>query len=159
MNFETSGQARLVVLTKMNLHCKLRTEQMNIEIPSIWLEFPRPGQKPFVLGCYYREHTILNLPQPNLSNDPKLQRIRWAKFLDQWASSKQGMDIMVAGDLNLDHLKWISPEQKQKYMIEDTRNKIENYWIFPTGQRSNQVLGQTTPPHYWIKSGSIIHQK
>ena len=142
-DFETSGHARLVVLTRQDLNYKLMEEKMNLETPSIWIKLPRRGQKPFILGAYYREHKLFNQPQPNLSGEQRLQRQRWSKFLDQWCDIQPGTDAMIAGDLNLDYLKWISPEQRHLYMVEDVKNRVETMGF------TQQVKG---PTRFWVNT-------
>ena len=132
---------------------------MSEDTPSIWIKFPRPGKKPFILGAYYREHKLLNEVQPNITGDPRLQRSRWKKFLLQWASQKDGEEVAVAGDLNLDHLKWETPEQKHLYMIEDTKNLIETKGFTQQVEGATRFWIDTTPSlldHFWMNNPAGI---
>ena len=161
-DFEILKFVRLAVLVNTDLNCK-EMENMNVDTPSIWLKFPRQGQKPFVVGGYYREHKLRNQPQPNLTGYPKLQRARWKMFLDQCTSLQPGMDVLVAGDLNLDHLKWNNPEQVNHYMVEDTRNRIEILGYSQLVKGATRHWKDTTPSlldHAWSNNTNrIVHCK
>ena len=162
-NFEQYGVARLVVLAKLELNYKVMDENMNLETPSIWLKFPRRGQKPFIFGTFYREHHIINQPTPNLTGDIRIQRTRWNKFLDQWAAITPGTEAMVAGDFNLDHLKWTSNDHGNHYMMEDTKIKIETIGFTQHVKEPTRFMRNTTPSlvdHVWLNNPiRMIHCK
>ena len=158
-NFEQYRLARLAVLVKHELNYNLMEDKMNMETPSIWLKFPRRGMKPFVLGTFYREHTLVNQPMPNLTDNPRLQRVRWAKLLDQWASVQTGADTLIVVDLNLDHQKWMSPDPVNQYMVEDTKNKIETLGFAQYVRGPTRFWKDTTQSlldQVWTNNSNII---
>ena len=84
---------------------------MEADISTIWLKFSRKGRKPFLIGAVYCEHKLLNRhgPGPNVSGN--YQEQRWRKTLEQWTSTQGAKEMLIAGDINLDHICWDNPEK------------------------------------------------
>ena len=111
---------------------------MEEDIATIWMQFPRVGKKPFILGSIYREHKLLNRPGTNLTGN--YQKERWNKVISQW-ESLQGMgQILVTGDLNLDHSRWNEVEYENQSMVTKLRDRIETLGF------AQLVRG---PTHFW----------
>ena len=140
-----NGLSRLVVLTKPGLNFHIMDGNMCEDIATIWMKFPRVGRKPFILGSVYREHKLINRPGPNLSGS--LQNERWSKIVDQWESIQGEGQVLVAGDLNLDHSRWDNPEYEHMNMINELRDKIETLGYV------QMVRG---PTHFWPNRRSSL---
>ena len=54
-----------------------------------------------------------------------LQENRWKKIVNRWNIVGRTADCFVIGDLNLDYLCWLNPEQHHENMIELTKDMIE----------------------------------
>ena len=117
------GLSRLVVLTREELNYQILNDRMSEDISTIWLKFLRKGKKPFILCAIYREHQLMNRPGPNMSK--LYQNQRWISTLDQWTAKGGTEELLVAGDMNLDHIRWDNLEQEIKYMVETTKERVE----------------------------------
>ena len=89
-DYELGGISRLVALVKDGMNIKILEDKKVAGISSIWIKVPRRGQRPVTIGMVYREHHLLGIPAPNNSDDPRQQRTRWRKTLDQWTAIPNG---------------------------------------------------------------------
>ena len=101
---------RIIVYSHKDLIIKERPDLCSKEFSSIWLECSLPKQKKFLLCNAYREWQLpgvagsLSVPQ---------QLSRWQIFLSQWEkASNSGLEIIVMGDMNVNHLNWLNTEQQ-----------------------------------------------
>ena len=124
LDYKDTGISRLVVLAKLDLNYKILTDKMEPGIATIWLEFPRQGKKPFLFGALYREHKLLYQTDPDTTGDPANQKIRWRKIIDKWAALRDGVETLVVGDFNVDHMRWSDQDYHNKDMIELIKDKI-----------------------------------
>ena len=160
-DFNVKGTSKLVVLTRDDLVYKILNDKMEPDIASIWLAIQRKGKKPFILGAFYREHHLLmghNNGQENLTADPRLQKNRLNKFLVQWSEVDLRSDIMIAGDLNLDHQKWSHPEPGQEHMVADMKDRIETLGFSQMVRGPTRHWKNTTPSlldHVWLNMPQI----
>ena len=121
--FEQTEVARLVALVRDGIHTEVRYDWMEDHTASIWMEVNRLGKKKLVVGSVYREQSLLG--QPN-SVDIHSQTARWNLFLKQWKTIGKKYDTFVVGDLNLDTLKWQDPANRNRWMIDNTKNEDSN---------------------------------
>ena len=92
---------------------KVREDLMSSSFSSIWLELGLPGKKKFLVCQLYREWQYMGQADRDSRSIPQ-QMVRWLMFLEQWeralASEKE---VIVLGDVNLDHLKFDDAGQLQ----------------------------------------------
>ena len=141
-NFSIHGISRLVVLTKKNLNFKLLDDK------TIWIKIPRAGMKSFLLCAVYHEHKLLNIQGTNTTG--LLQMERWEKTLNQWAYIQAGVEVMMAGDMTMDYLRWDTPDQEHRLLVEKTKDTIETKGFM-------QMV--TGPTRFWANTRpSLIDQ-
>ena len=116
---------------------------MEADIAMIWFEVQQEGEKPFILGEIYHEHKLLNRPGPNETGD--FQDLRWRKILQQWASTQGAEEMLIAGDINLDHICRDNPERKHKRMVKETREKIETLGFVQLVHGPTRFWRETAP--------------
>ena len=98
--------SRVIVYSHKNLVAKPRLDLSDPDFHSIWLEVGLPKQKKFLVCQAYREWQ-----QPGVENSLSIdeQLARWRIFLSQWERAlDSGMECIVMGDLNINHLNWQS---------------------------------------------------
>ena len=125
------GYCRIVMLVREDINFKLEIDYMDSVSASIWISLPRRGQKKIMVGAIYREQHLLRVGTPNNTDDPSEQERRWKNILEQWKRASIGNECYLVGDINLDHLKWETPEYRHKKMIENTKLVIETEGILP----------------------------
>ena len=54
-----------------------------------------------------------------------LQEIRWRKIVKNWVNAGRNKNCLVIGNLNLDYLRWLQPEQHLEQMVEHTQDHVE----------------------------------
>ena len=105
-NIQTS---RIAVYVHKDLTVKVRNDLMNDVFSSVWLELGRPRQKKILLCTLYRDWKYLGQEDDSSSSIGE-QMSRWVTFLDQWEQAiPSGKEICVLGDVNLNFLKWMNP--------------------------------------------------
>ena len=117
--------SRVVVYKHSSIVGKVRSDLMNNEFSSIWLECGLPNKKKFLVCNFYREWQYLGQGADKSSLDVKQQLSRWVSFIDQFERALDtGMEIYCLGDANLDFLTWtktdLNPQHrsvKQKPLI------------------------------------------
>ena len=162
-DYETGGTSRLVVLVQENFNIKVMEEKKEHGISTIWMEIPRKGQRPAVIGAIYREHHLMDQQQPNLTGDIRIQRQRWTTILNQWTTLPGGREVTVVGDLNLDFQKWTQPEPHHIQMIEEMKDRVETLGYTQMVKGPTRYWQDTTPSlidHVWTNCPTkIIHCK
>ena len=92
----------------------------------------------------------------------QLSRRKGGKFiLEQWRKASQGNECYVVGDLNLDHMKWDTPEFRHKAMIEQTKLMIETEGFFQLVEghtRAWKNQDDSCLDHIWSKNPEKILQ-
>ena len=124
---ETLDHCRIVILARESLEIEVLRDIMENDLATIWLKIRRKGKKNLIIGAIYRELRQLqpNQTQPNMSGMDNAQQERWNRIICQWIkASKLGVTI-VTGDLNLDHLRWDSPPQRHRMMVDKMKESIE----------------------------------
>ena len=92
---------------------KVREDLMCDQFSSIWLELGLPGKKKFLVCQLYREWQYMEQADSE-SRSIYQQMVRWLMFLDQWERAlASGKEVIVMGDVNLDHLKFHDAGQLQ----------------------------------------------
>ena len=107
--------SRVVVYAHNSVVCKVRMDLMDSDTSTIWLQIGLPRQKQILLCNIYREWQLLtNVDNINGSNSIHDQLNRWSKFLDQWERALDtGMETIVCGDVNINHLDWTAANHLQ----------------------------------------------
>ena len=88
---------------------------MSNEYSSIWVQIGLPGKKQILICHTYREWQELSQGHRNMSSNSIHDQLqRWLLFLDQWERAlHSGMEVIVCGDINLNHLDWCLPSYQQ----------------------------------------------
>ena len=142
------GYSRMNLLVKEGIIVKVLKNLMHDDIASIWLGVQIPGGRKFKLCGIYREHKILNGQQPNPTEVPAAVDNRWRLFLRQCvAATAGGAEVIITGDVNLDFLKWDTPEIRHSTMVEETKQELETLGF------SQQVRG---PTRFWPNHTSSL---
>ena len=116
---------RLVMLVKEGVRVEEMKNLMDSETASIWVKVGPQGRKPLLIGGIYREHQFLEQGEDNSSETDLAQESRWNKFVNKWEQAGRNSDVMVLGDVNLDHLTWAQPKQRHKTMVDKVKDQIE----------------------------------
>jgi hypothetical protein len=103
-----------------------------------------PRQKKIIVGNIYREWQHMGQGPGNTTGSVASQLQHWLTFIDMWGKVlREGKEVMVLGDINLDFLKWTmrnlpanDSSSKLKQLDEDLFVRI-----FP--------LGVVYPPSLW----------
>ena len=151
--------SRLVVLIREGLEFQILDKIMEPDISSIWVKLPGRGTKPTIIGAVYREHNLLG--RETETDSESQQNFRWKRFLEQWGKVEGKGDLFIAGDINLDKLKWDQPENGHKRMITDMKDKIETKGYSQVVKGPTRFWAQTTPSlidHLWTKCPQKIIQ-
>ena len=125
--------SRIVVYTHKSLVCKPRPDLMNENCSAIWLQVGLPNQKQIIIGQFYREWQLLG-QQDRSSNSVQAQLNRWVLFLSQWENAlNSGLEVLVLGDMNINHLDWYLPIGQQSSQTTRLRPLIDELFsrIFP----------------------------
>ena len=129
--------SRVVVYIQNSMVYKLRNDLMSSEYSSIWVQVGLPGQKQILVCHTYREWQELGqINRGNSSNSVQDQLQRWLIFLDQWERAlRTGMEVIVCGDMNLNHLDWCLPSFQQSTQTRKLLPLIEELFqkIFSQG--------------------------
>ena len=142
--------ARIVVLVKEGVQIKLMEQFMDNMVSAIWFKIGTKGNKPMLVGAVYREHQHIYQIEPNNSGLPSRQNQRWFKFVDSWRRAAATSDVMVMGDINLDLVKWNSPDWVQLKMVNKVKDEIETLGF-------QQVIKGTTRSWPGVPDSSIDH--
>ena len=119
------GYSRIVVYSHKSVVCKPRPDLMSSDSSSIWVQVGLPRQKQFLVCQTYREWQLLGQNDSSSKTIPA-QLGRWATFLDQWERALQsGMEVIVCGDMNLNHLDWGLPKNRQSGQTRKLSSLIE----------------------------------
>ena len=85
---------------------KVREDLLCDKFSSIWLELRLPGKKKFLVCQLYREWQYMGQASSDSRSIPE-QLVCWLMFLDQWECAlASGKEVIVLGDVNLDHMKF-----------------------------------------------------
>ena len=136
----TNGFSRLVVLVREGTRYELLDNVMDHGTAAIWMKIPLRGRRPLTIGCIYQEHQLIHLPNLTESGSEASQVRRWRMILQQWIQASNSNDTVVVGDLNLDVVKWLNPDQGITRMVDDTNNSIVSNGF-------QQLIGQ--PTRFW----------
>ena len=153
-----NGTARLVLLTKENLDFKIRDDLMDDIFTSIWLKIKRPGSKGLLICGLYREHQYL-LQDTDWSLQPIEQIRRWSHFLRQVETARLSDICHIIGDVNLDFIKWNTPDHSQLQMITDSKNTLEAsgfYQLVKEVTRSWPGQVDSLIDHFWTNEPSKV---
>ena len=117
--------SRIVVYSHQSIVCKLRMDLMSQDYSSIWMQVGLPNQKQILVCQTYREWQLLK-QENGSSKSVEAQMNRWIIFLDQWERALDtGMEVIVTGDMNLNHLDWTSPPATQSSQTTKLRPLID----------------------------------
>ena len=105
--------SRVVCYKHQSMVGKVRTDLMDREFSSIWLELGLPRKKKFLVCQLYREWQYLGQADNSSRSIPE-QLARWSIFLNQWKRAlDSGKEVIVMGDFNLNHFKFTDAGQLQ----------------------------------------------
>ena len=117
------GYSRVIVYTHKSIICKTRHDLMNDTTSSIWLQVGLPRQKQILVCHVYREWQQLGQHD---SGTVAAQLARWVLLLDQWELAlNSGMEVIVCGDMNINHLDWALPTNRQSNQTKKLKPLIE----------------------------------
>ena len=121
------GYSRVVAYVHQSTVFKVRYDLMCNEYSSIWVQIGLPGKKQILVCQTYREWQELGQSDRNMSSKTvDVQLKRWVVFLDQWEKAlDSGMEVIVCGDVNLNHLDWCLPSYQQSGQTKKLMPLIE----------------------------------
>ena len=114
---DQSDRARIIVLVHEDIPFKIRDDLMSHEAETIWLELSRKHHKNIIVGGIYRQwnNEKWNIDEERDSNI----------ILDQvQKASKENLPMLVAGDMNLDMLKWSEKDYRRKTIADTWKSSI-----------------------------------
>ena len=91
------------------------------------LKVGETNSKSLVIGGIYREHQQLGRwdNNDNRMERQRKQEWRWERIVTKWKAAGRNRKTIVVGDINLDQMRWVNPEQHLESMVERTQNEIE----------------------------------
>ena len=121
------NHARLVLLVRDNLKVEILTEKSDKEAAMVWLKVGDGRRNSLLVRGMYRQHQLLGQGNLNLTKAQLLhnQETRWKKIIRKWKTISRNKNCVVIGDLNLDHLRWSTPEQQLEKMVDIVKESIE----------------------------------
>ena len=124
----TLKHARVVLLVKNELNVKVLREHMDTEAAIIWIKIGHTKNSSLVLGGVYRQHHILGRDYKEMSRHELQveQETRWFRVVRKWRELSRNNKFIVIGDVNLDHLRWATPEQHLEGMVDKMKESIES---------------------------------
>ena len=122
----TLKHARLVLLAKDDLPIQILEEKTDTEAAMIWAKVGTTRRSSLVIGGIYRQHQLLG-GQQNLTRLEALraQENRWKKIVKKWCDLSRNVNCVVLGDLNLDYLRWATPEPHLENMVDELKYQVE----------------------------------
>ena len=153
-----NGTARIVLLTRDSLEFTVMDKLMDDTVSSIWIRISRRGMKSLLLCGVYREHQYLNQVN-DWSLQPLEQIKRWSQFLRQVETARLTAVCHIIGDVNLDYMKWNTPDYSQLQMITDSKNTLEAggfYQLIKEVTRSWPGQVDSLIDHYWTNDPQKI---
>ena len=99
-------------------------------ISAIWVKISTRGRKPLVIVGIYREFHHLLQPSPNNTDEWPQQVTRWNTTLNNWKKATKDSKSIVFGDLNIDFLRWNTPEYRLKKIGSNDKKCILKPKVF-----------------------------
>ena len=124
LTMENLKYSRIILLCREDLIYTVETHRMSNKFSSIWIKVGNRGKSSLRIGGAYREHYQIRQPEPNNSRDQTQQELRWKNFVGQWKAASSSGPTVVIGDLNLDLLKWDTPDQILENMVDTVKDDI-----------------------------------
>ena len=134
------GYSRIVLIAKDNIKIEILEELMEEDISAIWVRVGNKNKTSLHIGSIYREHKHIAQPQPNLTGEFTAQNERWRRTVNMWKKANKNARSTMLGDINLDFLKWETPDNEQIEMVNKTKTDIELGRLHTTNKKTNQVL-------------------
>ena len=158
--FTELKHVRIVLLVKNNMNIHILNDHMDNDIASIWIRIGTSKKTSVIIGGLYREHSQLG-KDTNLSSKEKLklQERRWDRILARWKALGDSGRCFVIGDLNLDFLRWDSPDQHHAYMVDSTKNIIEVsgfIQLITSVTRAWSMQADSLLDHIWTNSADRV---
>ena len=91
----SQGYARVVVLVKEGINFEILEDNMDEGAAVVWIRVTVKGNRKINIGGAYRDHKLLLQPQPNLTGDMQLQRMRWKKILGWLEEECKGCKLYI----------------------------------------------------------------
>ena len=112
-----TDRVRIIVLVHEDISFKIRDDIMSPEAETIWLEISRKYHKNVIVGGIYRQWKNENWNiDEEIDSNIILNQIQKA--------SEENLPMLVAGDMNLDMLKWSEKDYQRKTIADKWKSSI-----------------------------------
>ena len=158
---EYTKHARLVLIVKDGIDVVKLNQYMDRDISTIWVKVGKNGRKGLRIGGIYREHSVLGITDRNETWQVLQEQMedRWRRIVTKWEAAGNGTNCVVVGDLNLDQVKWLNPDQHQANMVELVQNTIEvagHTQIVSGITRCWKQQADSLIDHIWVNCNDLI---
>ena len=158
---DTMAHARIILIVKQEIEVTILHQYMDGKTVSIWVRVGSSRKKSLVIGGLYREHNQLGTGDRAASSlvQQREQEIRWDNMTRHWRRAGTGNKCFVFGDLNLDHGKWLNPDQHQEVMVRTVQDNLETTGFIQLVQgitRTWRNQADSTLDHIWTNSPNRV---
>ena len=116
--------AIIVLLARQGIKLQIHNDIMHEDLAVIWLSVNYSVRKRMEIGGIYREHQHIFMPKPYPSLSDIAQLDRWNQILVGWKAAAKYSMCTIIGDMNLDYLKWQTPDFSLQKMVDRTKDEI-----------------------------------
>ena len=120
------------MLVKEGVQVELLPELMETDVAAIWVKLGVKGRKPLILSGIYREHRFLDqddiVDGDTVSEEKQMER--WRGFVRMWVKAARKYEVVVVGDVNLDYLRWETPDRAKVKMVDLVKEEIETLGFY-----------------------------
>ena len=139
----TIQMSRVVVFLRDDISGTLRSDLMDDDFSSIWIELSTPNSKKILVSNVYRDHQWMNQGQDKTSKSDDAVKQRWIVYLDQWTRAHAtGAEIHCIGDFNIDSTKLTSSSGNNQPLVDKLLRTV-----LPLG------MSQCAPGNTWTPQG------
>ena len=118
--------ARIILLVKDDVTVQLLEDKNEVEAAVIWVKVGANRRKSLLVGGIYRQHQLLGTDKELTRQQLQLeQELRWSRIVKRWRKLSRNNDCVVIGDLNMDYLRWDSPESHLEKMVDEMKDSVE----------------------------------
>ena len=151
-----------MLIVKNTLTVTRLDNYMDENSATIWVRVGEEGKNSLRVGGIYREHHILGEDNQNMTNhEVQLrQEERWRVIVKNWKAASKNRNCLVIGDLNLDYLKWNSPDYHQEEMTNLIQQQIESIGyiqVIDTMTRAWENQTESLIDHVWLNCPRRLH--
>ena len=129
---ETMDHARIMLVIRDDLEIEVLDKYMDGETATIWVRLGSTKRNSITVGGIYREFHQLGQDVNGSSGleNQKAQEERWKKIVKNWRLAGRNGSCVTIGDMNLDQLKWNTPDTNQEKMVELVQQVVETEgWV------------------------------